>query len=217
MLRESIAGTEKLLDIQKQHYFEIKDRIEESRKTFHDFRHNLLLIRSYAEEGSNGKITEFVDRYIESGRGMSDIIVCRNDTVNAILSYYIKIAGREQIRIDVLADLPEKLIFSDSDLCVIFGNLMENAVEACRRTECDRHISVRAKNINNSTVIAVDNSFDGNIRLLGNTFLSSKRSRQEGIGIPTVRAAANKYGGNAVFEADYKNGIFKASVILPWE
>lgn len=216
VLKEGIAGAENLIDMQKRHYLEIKDRIEESKKTFHDFRHNLLLIRSYAEAGRNEKIIEFVDLYIESGRGMSDIMVCRNDTVNAILSYYIKIAGREGIKIDVRVNLPEKLPFSDPDLCVIFGNLMENAVEACRRSGPGSYISVRAKNINNSTVITVDNSFDGNTSLRGSTFLSSKRNGQAGIGIPSVRAVADKYGGSAVFETDGGNGIFKSSVILPF-
>jgi len=214
ILRENINNTEKLLDMQKEYYLAIKSRIEESKKTSHDFRQNILLIRSYAEKGSNNKLIEFIDRYVESFKGMPDILLCKNDAINSILSYYIKIGEKDQIRIDIHINLPEKLPYSDSDLCVIFGNLLENAVEACRRINSDRYIILRAKKINNSIVIAVDNSFDGNACSYGKTFLSLKRNGQEGIGLSSIRSVANKYEGDASFEADCKNKIFKASVVL---
>ena len=100
----------------------------------------------------------------------------------------------------------------ESDLCVVVGNLMENAVEACERMpEGRRFIRVNSGLEHGILTLTVDNSFSGKIRKQGGAFLSSKRPG-EGTGISSVVAVAKKHGGNAWFEE--KEVVFQASVYV---
>lgn len=100
----------------------------------------------------------------------------------------------------------------ESDLCVVVGNLLENAIEACgRMTEGRRFIRVGSSLEHGVLTLAVDNSYEGKIRRQDDVFLSSKR-RGAGLGISSVTAVAKKYGGNARFQEN--SGVFQASVYL---
>ena len=100
----------------------------------------------------------------------------------------------------------------DSDLSVIFGNLLENAVEACdRMTEGDKFISLSSSLQNGLLAVTMDNSFDGNFRKEGDRVRSSKRD-DFGIGLASVRSLAQKAGGDARFEAN--GNVFLSSVYV---
>ncbi len=71
------------------------------------------------------KDVEEVDLKIKSGNAMAD----------AILNSKMSLAGTKDIRLDVTAKIPEKLPVSDTEFSVIFGNLMDNAMEACEKIE----------------------------------------------------------------------------------
>jgi sensor histidine kinase regulating citrate/malate metabolism len=101
----------------------------------------------------------------------------------------------------------------ESDLCIIIGNLMENAAEACARMteEKERFVHVNSVLQHGVLTIVVDNSYEGELRKKGGVFLSSKRD-EEGIGLSSVSTVAEKYDGNAQFEE--KDGVFQASVYV---
>ncbi len=72
---------------------------------------------------------------------------CRNYTVNLILSAYIVKAKNEGIAVETHIDLPENTAVADMDLCVIFANALENAVNACKRipSAIDRTLKIVCK------------------------------------------------------------------------
>lgn len=74
-----------------------------------------------------------------------DISFCQNPVVNAILMHYYTVARAEGIEVTVKANVRESLDIPDTDLCIIFGNLVENAVEACAACEKNpRMIQIKA-------------------------------------------------------------------------
>ena len=110
--------------------------------------------------------------------------------------------------------VPQKLPAEvESDLCVIVGNLMENAAEACARmTGDERFVRVNSFLQYGILTIVVDNSFEGKLRKKDEgVYFSSKRD-EEGIGLTSVATVAKKYNGNAHFEE--KDGVFQASAYV---
>ena len=100
----------------------------------------------------------------------------------------------------------------DSELCVVFANLLENAAEACgRMTDGRRFVSLRAGLREGVLTIVMDNSYDGSVREEEGQFFSSKRS-DFGVGLASVRAVALKFGGDAHFT--YDGAVFSSSVYL---
>jgi len=179
----------------------------------HDLRHQLTVIRSFSERADNAKLTEYLDSLIAEIPSEKAHSYCENDAVNAIVSHYVTIGENQGIDFSVKLVVPghtEQI--SDSSLCVIFGNILENAVEACNRmTEGHKFIRLRSRLQYNILTIAMDNSFDGKAVQKDELFFSSKRN-EVGTGLQSVTAMAEKHGGGARFEVNGK--VFLSSVYI---
>ena len=176
----------------------------------HDLRHHINAIMELA--GDNPELQNYLqglsEKIPQAGK-----VFCENRMVNAILSHYAALCEREQIRLDLQLAVPAETPRVDSStLCVVFGNLLENAVEACGRMESgDRYITLHSRMQNGLLIITMDNSFNGQVRRDGQRFYSSKRS-DYGIGLASVRSVALEAGGEAQFEAE--GPVFHSSLYL---
>lgn len=91
------------------------------------------------------------------------------------LGYYANICKLEGIDFAITTMVPEDLKIDQTDLCVVFGNILENALGACRRvTAGQRFIKLSSQVIGNKLYITVDNCFSGEIRLKDGVFLSQR-------------------------------------------
>lgn len=193
------------LEEQKKRQKMLLENQEITREQRHDLRHQLTVIKSLCTPSDNTKLTEYLNRLIADIPTDKSRTFCENEAVNAIVSHYASIAESEGISLLVRLSVPENVgLISDGNLCVIFGNLMENAVEACSRMEGgERFIRLRSRLQYGIFTIAMDNSFNGIVRTEHGKFLSSKRPEQ-GIGLQSVSTLAKKYGGRTEFRADGK-------------
>jgi len=196
---------------QEEHYKSIQTYIAETKRAEHDLRHHIKVIQSYLTAGENDKLDEYLSKYAESLPSVTEASFCENFAVNSIMQYYISIAKKEDIHVDVNLEVPANTGISDSDMCIVFGNCIENAIEACRKQDRNRYIKVRSKLTGKMFTVIVINSFDGKMKKDGDSFLSLKREG-EGVGISSIRAVVNKYGESAQFEAD--GNEFRAVIIL---
>lgn len=118
-----------------------------------------------------------------------------------------------------LHSLPGNLRFDVIDLTVLLGNLMENAIDACRKLPADKdrflRIWVRQENV--SLLLQIENACpdDGcgcTEFTDGKAFVSTKHSVLRGQGLKSIRIVADKYGGSAELKKDA--GIFTARIVL---
>ena len=156
--------------------------------------------------------TVHLEQYCKQLPDHSLITFCENIDANIVLSHYAQEAERLGIAYSVVANIPASCPVEDHDLSVLFGNLLENAVDACVASKTTaRSIFVRAVYEKGSLCIAIDNTFDGKIMQdPDGTFLSSKHAGK-GLGTVPVRTIASKYHGTCRF--DWKDRMFFASVI----
>ena len=211
-LSENARMTEQLLAMEREHYNRLTRHIEEAKRARHDLRHHLSIIQAYLAHENKEKLKEYIDQYQLTLPLESTILWCHNYTVNVIVQYYLDLAQTAGIDVDIQLSLPKMMKIADADLCVIFGNLLENALEACQKQSASRrYITFRADQVRDNVVITVDNSYEGNILKVDDVFLSSKHEGM-GIGIPSVQAVAKRYDGTACFE--YTKNVFRSSVIL---
>ena len=202
---------ESVSNLKNEYYKTLQTHITETKQARHDLRHHLSVFQSFIDAGDMEKLNGYLSEYVESLPGSMDLTFCENFAVNSILHYYFNIAEKEGIKVDIRVDVPVNTGIPDTDLCVIFGNCIENAIEACKRTDKDKYIKVCSKQKGEMFTITIDNSFDGFLKKDGDKFLSLKHEG-EGIGISSVKAIVEKYGESAQFEADENE--FRATVIL---
>jgi hypothetical protein len=212
-LREKTKTMETLLGFQKREYEKMSRQIAETRAARHDLRHHLSLVETYLQSENYGALREYLNEYRSSLPQSAGPPVSEHYAVNAILQHYAEIARAEHIRVRINIQIPRKTGFSDSDLCIVFGNCLENAIEACRAIpDGGRYINIKAKVHGDILGMAVDNSFDGAVQVKDGKFISKKRVNEEGIGLSSIKAIADKYNGKAIFSFDQCE--FQTSIIL---
>ena len=135
----------KQVAIQKAHYLELTEKIEESAKQRHDQRHHLRTLYSFLSAGETRKAMDYLETYILTTMGQERAILCSNLVIDAILQYYKNLCDRQGIAFETKMELPPDLPVSDTELSILFGNLLENAWEACCREKTNQYITVRGK------------------------------------------------------------------------
>ena len=198
---------------QKQHQYFLLENAETMKAQRHDMRHQIAVIRRYSEHEETSKLIEYLDTLVAEIPLEQNEVYCKNAAVNAIVSHYSGLGVKKGIDVSIHLTIPENLEqISDSSLCVIFGNLMENAIEACNRMgEGHKFIRLNSRMQYKTLTIAIDNSFDGNFKIQDGKLRSTKRF-DYGTGTASITAMAKKHGGGASFDVDGR--VFQSSVYI---
>jgi sensor histidine kinase regulating citrate/malate metabolism len=187
------------------------------RRLYHDVKNHLLAIRSMA--GSEGEINDYLSELLPKFEGYETQVRTGNETVDAILSEKIQLAYADGIRFNVCLDLERLDHIRAVDLVTIFGNAVDNAIEALRNTEegdNGRFLFIKSSTFANNTVIRFQNRFAGTVELNnGDPVTSKKDADMHGIGISSIRNAVSRYGGTVNVKADNDSRLFTLVVMLP--
>ncbi len=212
-LEKRLAVETHLLDVQiteqKKRGQLLTENAELLQRQRHDLRHQLTAIQELANTDTE-KLQSFLPSLMESIPALPEIF-CENEAVNAVVTHYAAVCRRQNTEFSARLTVPANGV-PDSDLCVIFGNLLENTAEACVRTEQERRF-VSLQSVLHSGVLTVtmDNSCNGAVHEENGRFRSSKRS-DFGVGLSSIQAMASAYGGGARFT--YDGSVFSSSVYL---
>lgn len=214
-LQQKLQISEIQITAQQKQNELLKASIEETRRVRHDIRHHFLALKNLVKNQDITGLEKYFEELHASYPDRPSIIYCDNSTVNAFLCYFRDLAAQADTDMTLSIDIPEAFPILEADLCIILGNLLENAVEACKRMESgQRAIRLKMSMPSSQTmVIIIENSYEGKIRVSpdGN-FLSSKGTGRRGIGISSVLNITEKYNGIPRFE--YRNNTFKVSLLL---
>jgi len=213
-LNEKIRMSNKLIIAQSNHYKMLTDNINKAKAIRHDFHHHTLVLQSYLHSNQLDLLENYLNKYKTSFTENTAPMLCNNYVINAMIQHYLTIAESLMIKFTTLVDIPAKVSISDMDLCIILGNTIENAIEACSRmTNEDRFINLNIKIIGYMLIITIDNSYNGVLETTSSSIISSKREgSDEGIGLASVKSVASKYNGIVNF--NFTKDIFKTSIML---
>ena len=208
---------ERLLQIQHDQYSMLQARIAENRRARHDFRQHLRVIQDCVKRGDLEDLKSYLAEYEKQFPSHSDHIYCNSYAVNAILAFYADKAENHNIRLDVKIQMSDTPVIPETEFCVLLGNLLENALDACQtgRPESETSqpfIRVCAIQTGTSTLsITVDNTSVFKPTWINEKLVSTKAAGS-GICTESIRMIAEQYRGDTRFE--WKDGVFYASVML---
>lgn len=208
---------ERLLQIQHDQYSMLQARIAENRRARHDFRQHLRVIQDCVKRGDLEDLKSYLAEYEKQFPSHSDHIYCNSYAVNAILAFYADKAENHSIRLDVKIQMSDTPVIPETEFCVLLGNLLENALDACQTGRSESKTSqpfirVCAVQTGTSTLsITVDNTSVFKPTWINEKLVSTKAAGS-GIGTESIRMIAEQYHGDARFE--WRDGVFYASVML---
>ena len=209
-----LAQENYFLAMHKLQYDNLKTRIGEVRQAKHDLRHHALLLREYLHNGKLQEMEAYLDKYLTSLPDTQSLVYCQHYATNALLGYFARQASESNIPIDIFVQLPETISLPETELSVVFGNLLENALDACRELPAEeKKIIVRGKNSMGAVYFEVSNTYSGALRKSKTGEYLTTKAHGQGLGLRSVSHIVQSHGGMIELEAD--SGIFKASVLLP--
>lgn len=202
-----------LLDVEKIEYHTLQERIEATRRTRHDLRHHVLVMSDYLENGEYDSLKTYFEQFKKSIPEMGDFLFCDNRPVNRLVFFFATQARDNDIDFQVNLSLPSELSIPESDLSVLLGNLLENALDAClEQSQLQRKIIISGKGDKHTLYFTIDNSFENPIKKnRAGEFISTKK-KGSGLGLQSVKHIVQKYNG--VFTTEQKDNMFYASFML---
>lgn len=193
------------LKMQEGQYEKLLEHIENTARLRHDWRHHLLTINSFVETGRIEELQSYLESLNPNYIGIEAASVCENHIVDVILQHYAAIAKVHNITVAIMADVPKSLTIADTDLCVIFGNLVENAVEACSSQDnADKCIEIKAKIKGRQLALLVKNTYQKKVMIRDNMYYSTKHEGV-GIGLSSVQKVVKNNNGTMKIDFDERN------------
>lgn len=206
------AERNRILELQGSQYRMVTHYLDASARARHDFRHTIHTLQELSREKKYADMDLYLLRYASSLPVNEVRSYCRNGALNALLNYYAQCAAQSDIELRLKIELPEELGVSDMDLCNVIGNIMENAVAACLDLDKGRRISLTmTEPIRNSLCIVASNTYGGTLREENGRYLSTRHDGSA-IGLSSILAIAERYGGVAQFRHD--ETMFYSDVML---
>lgn len=201
------------LEDQKEYYEELSKSVQAERKVRHDFRHAIMAVRTYIDRNDKDGLAAYCERLLETSSCNMEMPYTGHPIADGIYYRYSQLAKENNISFVLNGRIRDDSI-DDMDVCLILGNALENALEACcRMKEGERRIEVWLEEKETLLTITVQNTFTGNIRSHKDKFFSAKRSGQEeGFGLRSIREVCEKYGGT--MHVDYENNVFHLMMFL---
>lgn len=172
----------------------------------HDMRHHFALLQSLAANGCLDEIRDYLHIAQADIDAITPIRFCENETVNLILSSFSTKAKHDNISLTVDARLPKALPFSDTELCSLLSNALENAIQASKEIiDIDRRIILlRLYAKNNKLCIDIRNRYNEAPFL--NEGLPVSTQAGHGFGTKSMAHIVEKHGG--VFHFSLQDGWF---------
>ena len=158
----------------------------------------------------------YIEQIYESANGMKVPLTGGNSMVNILVNNAQQQAASCSVPLTANIMVPPELPVENVDLCIILGNLLDNALEACCRMGkgADRFIHTEIRCQKAFLIISISNSYNGQLRMEGNRYESIKIGEQYcGIGLSNVSTVIHKYNGD--MKISHNNDVFTVSVMLP--
>jgi signal transduction histidine kinase len=185
----------------REHYRKMNELYNKIRTLRHDFKYHLGAISGMLNAGETEKANEYLSG-VEERLADADLPkYCANIVLNALVAGYAERCAGLDIEFAAKLAIPESLGVPDYDLCIILGNLLENAVEASLEQQEGRRIEFVTRSTPAKLLFKVKNNYAGTI-LEDDGALVSTKDEYRGTGLKSVREVVLQHGGHLITEWD---------------
>ena len=204
--------------LEHEYYHNLEIVIDSIQKFKHDMQSHTQIMHGLLRQKAYSELEEYFETVDEKFRRMPRMYLTANNTINALLVSKAVIAETEAIPFHYRAnDSLGNVQFASLqyyDLCSVLGNLLDNAIDACRKLEAsERYIDLTIEKRLSMLIIHVKNSCNGKYQKVKNSYLSDKTGAGHGIGLNNIGDVVAKCGGNLMLEPS--DTAFIATVFIP--
>ena len=202
-----------LWEKQREQYQVSKENIDIINRKCHDLKYQVAALRQEHSEKKRNESLEAIERSVMI---YDSTMSTGNEVLDTILTERSLTCEKEHITWTCVADGTKLGYIDPVDLYILFGNILDNAIESVRKLEdpAQRVVSMNVYTRSNMAVIQVENYFAGDIRMEDGLPQTTKQdAANHGYGMRSVRSIVEKYGGSV--SIDTEGQIFLLSILLP--
>ncbi|MDO4275520.1 MAG: GHKL domain-containing protein [Eubacteriales bacterium] len=192
--REQLTIAQNQLSLWETQYKGLQNKIDSDARVRHDWRQHIITIMGYVQNKDMTGLEEYLSEYKEKYLLPDTTSVCDILPLNMLFQYYKRKAEETDVRLLITPVRFDKCWIPVTDLAVLFGNLLENALEACGKLpDGPRYIHLRILRTADRISLLCENTYDGTVSRFTDRMMSEKKNG--GIGILSIEGIVEKYGG----------------------
>lgn len=196
------------------HYQEVENMYKKMRGWRHDYRNHIQTMKVLADNGDLEAIKEYLNKLDEDLATVDTVVKTGNLMADAILNSKISLAKSKGITVKVDAHVPVKLKMSELDLCVILGNLFDNAIEASLPLpEEERLIRVYMVMKNTQLYISFTNFTASKKQIKEANLFKRTKGDGHGFGLVRIDSIIEKLDG--YLSRNSEDGAFTTEILIP--
>lgn len=196
------------------HYQEVETMYKKMRGWRHDYRNHIQTMKVLADKGDLESLKEYLNKLDEDLSTVDTVVKTGNAMADAILNSKISLAKSKGINVKVDAHVPVKLKMSELDLCVILGNLFDNAIEASLLLpEDNRLIRVYMVMKNTQLYISFTNFTATKKQVKTSNLFKTTKGDGHGFGLIRIDSIIEKLDG--YLSRNSEDGAFTTEVLIP--
>lgn len=191
---------------------EIRNAYREMRAWRHDYKNHMQVLKIYVENRQWESALSYISQMNENLTSIDHMVKTGNMMADAIVNSKVSLAESKSISLDVTAKVPEQLPVSDVEFCVIFGNLMDNAIEACEKVSSleERFIRIYIGLFKNQFYLSVTNATNQKRRVRK---YYSLKGEGHGFGLYRIDKIVKEKSG--YLNRKDEPGVFATEIMLP--
>lgn len=200
---------EQYVESQKKHMDEMLITQNKHRKFRHDMKNHFIALAGYFQEGECEKGLNYINNLHEQIKN-EQYVKTGNTAFDFVVNSKLTTANAKKIKFDTKIQIPMDIPIEDMDLCAIFGNALDNAIEACDRIQSDnKRILISFIYEENMVVCKIENT-SPQVQGLFKTHKADKKNH--GWGLDNIRTVLKKYNSELITE--YSNGKFTLKFLI---
>ena len=201
-------------DLIETHYSEVDNMYRKMRGWRHDYRNHIQTMKVLAAEGDLDALKKYLDKLDEDLNTVDVVVKTGNKMTDAILNSKISLAKSKGINVIADAKVPVELKMSDIDLCIVIGNLFDNAIEASLALSEQERLIRLYMDIKNTQLYMCLTNFTSvkKLKKQGGRYVTTK-GEGHGFGLVRVDDIIERYGG--YISRNSEDGAFTTEILLP--
>ena len=201
-------------DLIETHYSEVDNMYRKMRGGRHDYRNHIQTMKVLAAEGDLDALKKYLDKLDEDLNTVDVVVKTGNKMTDAILNSKISLAKSKGINVIADAKVPVELKMSDIDLCIVIGNLFDNAIEASLALPEEERLIRLYMDIKNTQLYMCLTNFTSvkKLKKQGGRYVTTK-GEGHGFGLVRVDDIIERYGG--YISRNSEDGAFTTEIMLP--
>lgn len=205
-----------LMNMRVSHSIEASSLVEKMHDIRHDCRHHMQAMYALLDKEMYKEAREYYNDVLDDFTELESRFIDNQPIINSLIFQKLHSSEKDGVRFSIKVPSELDTNIKNTDLCAIFSNILDNAFEACVKSDSERYVNLYVYVANDSFFIDIENSTADIVENKSGVFKSTKpEPLNHGYGLRSVRKLVLKYDGEIKIYPNNSEKVFKVSIALP--